>query len=245
MRCSALLIFVLLLASCQPSGQNPPATPGVATFTDYDYRRLEGIYQGDFGGAGDIRIILRHVTEKQAVGYNVHQGLKRNLSGTVRHTDSGIVLELHEPGDNPFDGTFILVTDTAAARMKGRWTPANRKELGEKSFTLVRSVVSSGGEEAYSQYEYMSDTTGDFNFQPDGLVIYRYYPVDSSGKKAEQYLEIKGNWREDSGRYIIDWQPNTVFPGNRSSFRKMRYSDDNEYFYLEGEGRRIEPVLGG
>lgn len=245
MRFSVFLPVLLVLASCQPRGERPHTAPAAGHHPVFDYSRLEGVYRGDFGAAGDIRIVLRHVTAKQAVGYNLHRGLKRNLSGTVQHTDTGIVLVLNEPGDNPFDGIFTVTMDTAARSMNGSWAPANRKQLAPKSIALVRLPGASAGEESYSEYEFMRDTAGDYDFQPDGMVIYRYYPADTSGKRAQQYQEIKGNWREDSGRYIIEWQPNTQFPGNRSSFRKMRYSDDNEYFYLEGEGRRIEPALGG
>lgn len=248
---TALFLFCavpLLLASCQPRNKQAAsdAADTATAYVPYDYSRLEGIYSGDFGGTGDIRVVLRHVTARQAVGYNIHKGLKRNFSGTVLLKGPAVEMELSEPGDNPYDGVFTVRIDTGSKEMKGTWAPANKKELGEKSFTLARQEKKEGENEYGSMYSYMSDSTGDFSFEPNGQVIYRYYPVDANGKKAEQYEEIKGNWKDDGNNYIIDWQPNKVFPTPRSRFRKVKYDEQQaEYYYLEGEGRKIEPQLAG
>lgn len=68
-----------------------------------DPSAVEGLYAGTFKGA-PISIILNYITEKRASGYNIHKGLKRNLSGTLSAAIAGWHLVLNEPGTNEYDG---------------------------------------------------------------------------------------------------------------------------------------------
>jgi hypothetical protein len=51
-------------------------------FPQTDFDTLKGLYTGDFGD-GFINIVLTYVNDKKAIGYNVHKGLQRNVSGSV------------------------------------------------------------------------------------------------------------------------------------------------------------------
>ena len=73
----------------------------------YDYDTLSGMYIGDFAGS-DIRIVISFVSHNHAVGYNIHKGLQRNISGTLKEEMHEVILELNEPGDHEFDGVFTL-----------------------------------------------------------------------------------------------------------------------------------------
>ena len=44
---------------------------------NFHYDTLQGMYIGDFGGS-DIRLIINYVSNKNAIGYNIHKGLQRN-----------------------------------------------------------------------------------------------------------------------------------------------------------------------
>src|SRR5690606_17933885 len=51
-------------------------------FPETNFDTLRGLYTGDFGD-GFINVVLTYVNDKKAIGYNVHKGLQRNLSGSV------------------------------------------------------------------------------------------------------------------------------------------------------------------
>ena len=81
-------LILLLIASCKEKEapkevltiNNIPAE--IPETDKFDYDTLKGMYTGDFGGS-DIRIILNYVSQNNAIGYNIHKGLQRNLSGNV------------------------------------------------------------------------------------------------------------------------------------------------------------------
>lgn len=92
----------------------------------------------------------------------------------------------------------------------------------------------------------MYDSTGTFLFEQGGLCIYRFYkdPADSLNKN--QYEEIRGNWKKTKTEYIIDWEKNNIFPA-RSIFNIIPYPEmeGGGIYYLEGQGRKIEPQFAG
>lgn len=213
----------------------------------YDYNRLTGSYEGDFGGTGDIRIVLRHVTGTHAVGYNLHKGLRRNISGKMEPSPNGFTFHLQEPGDNPYDGAFDFSIDTATFTMSGTWTPVNDKNLSAKKYSLTKQTKGTDTARASMDMEGpMLDATGaEYYFQEGGLCICRYYTDKEDPANKSQYEEIKGNWKKTATEYIIDWQKNTIFPNTRSIFKIVPYPELEGMYYLEGEGRKIEPRLAG
>ena len=240
------MLILCLFSSCADKEQKPSAA--VAKPVD-SYRQYEGTYQGDFGGTGDIRIVLRHVTGTHAIGYNLHKGLRRNMSGTMEEDKQFNVYSfiLNEPGDNPYDGTFDFSISPAGTELTGSWKPLNNKDLKEKKFILKKVATDPDGAElndGHPQYEIMSDTAGEFHFEPGGLCVYRYYPRQQDANNTAQYEEIKGNWKKTDKEYIIDWQKNKIFPA-RSIFKIIHYDEASEYYYLLGEGRKIEAQIAG
>lgn len=213
----------------------------------FDYNRLTGSYEGDFEGTGDIRIVLRHVTGTHAVGYDLHKGLRRNISGKMEPAANGFKFHLQEPGDNPFDGIFDFSIDTTTFMMSGTWAPVNNKNLSTKKYNLAKQTKGTDSARTSVNMEGpMFDSTGaEYYFEEGGLCIYRYYTDKNDPANKSQYEEIKGNWKKTATEYIIDWQKNTVFPNTRSIFKIVPYPELEDTYYLEGEGRKIEPRLAG
>lgn len=203
---------LLAAASCKPHAASvaiadTTTTPATQKVLDpkafsYDYHRLEGIYGGDFGGT-DIRIILRHITPTSATGYNLHDGLRRNISGTVAMADKGIQFTLSEPGDDAYDGTFSFTLDTSAATLSGTWKPKNSSSTSAKSYTLQRIYKDTTQQDYSNTWTEGNDV---LTIDDEGLCTYKYYPPTG------QMEEIRGNWVKQSKGYIIYWQKNPVFP---------------------------------
>ena len=248
MRSLSFFLLTLLFFSCN-NGPEKPANVPTADSTvsyqpsDFDFKKLEGAYAGDFGGSGDIRLIIRHATGRHAVGYSLHKGLRRNFSGSMQAEDGRFSFSLAEPGDNKYDGTFRFTIDTTNFALKGDWTPANPGNTTAKDYTLQRSwkdTASSFGEDLM-----YSDSLGDLTLEAAGLARYRYYPL-VNGKPSAQFEEFTGNWKQSGDTYTIDWQPNAIFPSRRSIFKKT-WSDDlseeeRQYYNatLKGENRALD-----
>lgn len=210
----------------------------------FDYDTLQGMYIGDFGGS-DIRIILNYVSQTNAIGYNIHKGLQRNLNGKVSRIGDSVVIVLSEPGDHKFDGVFTLTFIGNDYEPKGLWT-ANSKNIPTKSFELLKMVkpkVNSGSTVDYTNFAdmmgYMSDTIGDYQFKEDGLCIFEYYPSTDREERVEQLVEIKGTWSLAGNILTIDWQPNKHFTDRRMLLDLV----ENEWgeLILKGNDRTLHP----
>lgn len=108
------LIILLFFQSCGSSdstkvdfANTDSDSLKVPHITELNLDTLKGIYIGDFGGS-DIRIVINYISNKHAVGYSLHKGLQRNISGSVEITDETVNLILAEPEDHEFDGIFHI-----------------------------------------------------------------------------------------------------------------------------------------
>ena len=192
----------------------------------FNYDTLSGMYIGDFGGS-DIRIIINYISKTNAIGYNIHRGLQRNINGKVtRHGDS-IIVRLAEPGDHKYDGVFELMFLENYNVPIGKWI-SNSGDIPEKTVKLKKLQGESHNADwdddinainFYQYVEFANNAIGEFTFEQDGLVIFSYYPEGSkidwdhlASARIEQSIEITGNWSVKDDQLILSWEKNTVFP---------------------------------
>jgi hypothetical protein len=219
-----LLLLPVLFASC--TGQKKEEEKGVrktgpAFPYAFDYSKFEGVYEGDFSGSS-IRIVLKHVSGAHATGYNLHKGLRRNMSGKMSFSGGRFQFSLNEPGDHKYDGVFQFTVDTVKYEAQGTWKPLNNDSLRPKTFLLSKK------QEGYQ--EVFSDSVATVYFNADGLCTYEFYPI-IDGKRSEQMVEINGNWTLKANEYIVDWEPNNVFSNRRSVF--TTHEDSTEGGFIE------------
>jgi len=249
-----LYLFCCFIASCGGKGEiKNGAVAAESTETaetniePFDWDTLKGSYIGDFAGS-DIRINITYVSNKNVVGYNIHKGLFRNISGKVRETADSILLNMDEPGDNKFDGSFQIVVLKSDLSMNGTWVPF-RKELSKKAFSLDKVELSKDDKTLTNSnfadyFYYVSDSIGSLYFEPGGFVKYSYYPKTDNLNYADQLEEIKGSWSVKGKTLTINWLENLVFPTRKSVF-KVLFDTENYNFELKGEGRTLHPQLAG
>ncbi|OFZ52785.1 MAG: hypothetical protein A3D92_21560 [Bacteroidetes bacterium RIFCSPHIGHO2_02_FULL_44_7] len=227
---SILLIFFLL--SCGDS-ENEVVTnidkieASIPEEDPFDYDTLQGMYIGDFGGS-DIRVILNYVSSKNAIGYNIHKGLQRNITGKVTRSGDSIQLVLQEPGDNEFDGVFTLLFTGDKSKLTGFWE-SNSGKIPKRSFKLKKVIYVEAKDEKdinmsnfADYYSYLSDTIGHYSFKDDGLCLFEYYPVTDYENYVEQLVEVRGSWSLKGQVVTVNWQPNKIFPSRKSEFTIFR-----------------------
>ena len=212
---------VLTLSSCadKPEGNKKnevelvPAEIGDEDTFDYD--TLRGMYIGDFGKS-PIRIVLNYVSSSNAIGYNIHKGLQRNLNGKVSRSGDTVRITLNEPGDHEYDGVFNLEFIGIDNSPKGTWEHLEQW-IPSKKFKLKKSEVKEvkddeiGPSNFADVFSVVFDTLGTYYFLDDGLVRYEYYPSQDQSSRVEQMKEIRGSWLLKDSTLQVDWQKNYVF----------------------------------
>ena len=204
---------------------------------NFHYDTLQGMYIGDFGGS-DIRLIINYVSNKNAIGYNIHKGLQRNLTGKVTRNEDSVLIVLNEPGDHEFDGVFTLCFVGNDYEPTGIWK-SNSGKLKERNFKLSKLIKPTKSTDDaidisnFADYfSYLNDTIGDYFFKEDGLCIFEYYPFGDDEQRVEQMIEIRGSWSLAGKTVTIDWQPNKVFPKRKMIYKII--SDEYGEQILEG-----------
>lgn len=234
---SLLLAATFYLASCANDKKAEEAKPIIKGKTLASLpvapERIKGTYIGDFKGS-PIAITLNYVSDNHASGYNVHKGLTRNVSGTVEATPSGrLRLQLEEPGNNQYDGTFLLLLDTSTWSGKGTWQPFKKGEAANFEF---KKKASASEEDQYGM-TFTDSLQNYITLKPDGSCTYTYL-TDTTNTGQE--VTIRGNYTKGKQAVTIFWQKNDVFP-QKSVFKLIETKpyDDEEYIEkaLKGEGR--------
>lgn len=256
--CTLLIGIVTLLqvSSCS-SGPKTPQTDDAQKngpdsletrewFPEYPYDTLTGLYTGNFGD-GFINIFITYANDKKAVGYNIHKGLQRNISGDVIEKKDGFEITLNEPGDNPYDGVFVLNISKKDFSADATWTAKDPK-IAPKTFKLTRKKKAADektDEKSYYDggpitednfleiFGYSNLESGNIHFDENGLVTFTYYP---DGQKAEQMETIKGSWKFNPDKSVlIEWGKNTHFKERSMKFKLVQKKDEDPVFKGPGE----------
>lgn len=259
-----LLFFVIInviLVSCKSTLKDIEKNKIGETTSDVEQQLIKidtllGMYVGDFGGS-DIRIVLNFISENHAVGYNIHKGLQRNISGKVFQSETEINLELHEPGDHQYDGVFYLKFDKNTLVCSGYWK-SNSKKIGKKNFTLEKVENNSTSFDLENLklddvtknnfstiFAYCSDSLGDLFFENDGFCKYEFYPKIDTNERVEQIVSVKGSWTFTNDKKIkINWLKNTNYKHSNEVF-DIVFGKENYDFYLFNENHKFYPNFFG
>jgi hypothetical protein len=231
-------LCIALFSECTSSGTKS-AKDSTAIITPQS-TAVQGLYKGEFAGS-PIYININYSSGKHVAGYNVHKGLRRNLSGLIQQSADGWALQLSEPGDHPFDGTFKLVFDANFATAKAQWNPLNTPSLKEKQFTLSR-VTKTETEDAYQDFSpgntYAADHA-DISFDTDGTCLFHYYDKLTDSTFVEQMTTVRGTWEKKDSSIIVSWQKHDHWDKSNSTFNiQYKQSDDGTNYMtnLTGEG---------
>jgi hypothetical protein len=203
---------------------------------------VQGLYKGDFDGS-PIYININYSSGKHIGGYNVHKGLRRNLSGTIQQGASGWELLLSEPGDHAFDGKFKLVFDANFVTAKGQWNPTNTLSLKEKKFTIsrVEPTATDNYEDFTPDNTYSSDHA-DISFDKDGSCLFHFYDKITDSTFVDQMTTARGTWEKKDSSITVNWQKNEHWDKTSSTF-DIHYSksdDGSQYMTgITGEGHEF------
>lgn len=217
-----LTVFIListsfLLQACS-EGEEPANNDIISELTDEHgmpcLEEIPGMYIGQFGDYA-IRINLTYVNEHKVIGYNLHRGIQRNISGDVQYENGKLTLTLHEPGDHEYDGKFILTIDQTDCSLSGIWE-SNSGKISPKTFQLTK-IDTDLDEDApvalgnFTRYFYfLQHDKDELHFRPDGRVTYSYFP-EIADTGIEEKISFNGTWSLSNGKVLVEWEKNTIF----------------------------------
>ena len=102
-----------------------------------DHSRLIGEYEGLFGDS-PITLAITSINDSALAGFSRHLEIERPLKGIFRFDGTDYCMKLAEPGNHPFDGTFVLRTENGCKKNAGLWFPKNLQNLAFVSLKLQR-----------------------------------------------------------------------------------------------------------
>ena len=98
--------------------------------------QLIGEWTGQFGQK-QIHVVIESIDNSTANGYNILNGKRRPISGTVIKSDNSFTCELREPGDDKWDGIFNL--SISGGKAEGTWKSYNGKVI--RAFILKKAIL--------------------------------------------------------------------------------------------------------
>jgi hypothetical protein len=199
--------------------------------------KILGTYTGDFNGS-PVAITLRYLAAGRISGYNVHKGLKRNLTGTINLKNNVLHLQLTEPGTNPYDGSFDLELDTVTWTGNGKWTPLKKGEVVSFKFSRADDWARGG----YLYTPFLDSLQNTIELKPDGSCVYNLLVNDTLA--TAQQITLRGNYHIDKDSTVrIFWQKNEIIPSGKSllhifivSIGSSEGQDDFYQYGLRGPG---------
>lgn len=225
-------ISAALFCACKSSTSSPPASDSTAVAISKPDDGLTGLYTGDFDGK-KIYITINYARNNHLAGYNVHLGLRRNVSGSYKIAGDGIDVTLNEPGDHPFDGKFTIHLDAAGDKGTGKWVPLNNAKLSTKEFSLTK-VIRTGDKGNNFEADYpMGGDNRDITFKNDGSAVLNYYPQINDSTRAGQMVTVRGTWERKGDSLYVTWEKKGDLP-EPATLYTITYEGEGENRWLSG-----------
>jgi hypothetical protein len=218
-----------LFCACKSSTSSPPASDSTAVAAPKPDDGLTGLYTGDFNGK-KIYITINYARNNHLAGYNVHLGLRRNVSGTYKIASDGIDVTLNEPGDHPFDGKFTIHLDAVGEKGTGKWVPLNNSSLSTKSFSLVKVPVKGENDNGINNDYPLSAEHRDITFKKDGSAILNYYEQINDSTYGQQMITVRGTWEQKGDSIYVTWEKKNDVPAPATLYTVTYEGEDDNRF---------------
>jgi hypothetical protein len=162
-----------------------------------------GYYTGAFG-PNQITLILAEQEGEELRGYSVCAGNYRPLTGRITEQKPGEYyhLELAEPGNDPYDGTFVFTIFPGKQQLQGEWKPFKAKGNTARKYSL---------------------TAKDFRYQPT---------VGKWPEASQRLLTEEDVWNYDAEELRLMRNEIYARHGYSFKIKDMRYYFEDQDWYM-------------
>lgn len=230
-RAILIITTLILIVSCGNKGKTKDSGNSDTTKTDssvvttnYKTDSLLGEYIGGFGNS-TIIVSVNYINGKNASGYDIIKGNRRNIKGTVENKGGYFEFNLSEPGGDPFDGDFKFKIDTATLMLEGNWIPFDSSKVSSKRYKLnKRRFNHDDNIQGYVGTWYLNDLSVEFKNDKTGMARGRWWNEKS---ETTEEVEIPFSWFEEKNAVSIEWGKNNIFLSAKMKFKheKNQYED--------------------
>jgi hypothetical protein len=226
------MAVMAFIASCGNKGKTKDGKTNDSTATDsgvvvntYKTDSLLGEYIGGFGNS-TIIVSVNYINGKNASGYDIIKGNRRNIKGTMEDKGGFFEFNLAEPGGDPFDGDFKFKIDTATLSLEGTWMPFDSSKVGSKKYKLTKRKFNHDDDiQGYvGTTWYLNDLSVQFKADKTGEAKGRWWNEKS---ETTEEIDIPFSWFEEKKAVNIEWGKNNIFLSSKMKFKheKNQYED--------------------
>lgn len=200
---------------------------------------LLGYYVGDFEASkindastakqtNKINISIDSIAGEKVYGHSVIAGNIRPFSGSIKQLNDSIYhMEVKEPGNNQYDGTFNFNLETKRQQLRGTWVANNKKlPVSERTFHVT-----------YRTFKYDPS----LEVEKQHVEVYGTDEMNSveaitedAGKFNASVIVLKSKDIENMYQRDLEVTRNAIYARHGYSFRNrdMRHFFDNISWYI-------------
>lgn len=205
-------VLLSLLFSCGGNNDNPETESNQGEKKEnvkkayFDTERLTGMYIGDFGKSTLI-LQINYAQGKNASGFNIVRGNKRNIKGSIEQKGNFYHFMLNEPGNDEFDGKFEFDIDTTDFSLSGKWIPNNPDKASIKEFTLKRTEkrpINEGFKGDWSGH--LEEINGTLSIKANSTVTFHGSYYMENHDPEYEIVDLTGSYiQEEDGSITVEF----------------------------------------
>lgn len=148
-----------------------------------------GEWTGNFGER-QIIVVIERIDNSFASGYNILNGKRRSIAGTMTKTDNSYTFELKEPGDDKWDGIFYFIV--ANGKLEGTWKSNNGR--------LTRTFILNKDSKTILANNISNDVNKNSNGTNNRVNDQNFYILNVAAVKTEEIAKAKVNELRGKGK---------------------------------------------
>lgn len=203
--------------------------------------KLKGSYVGQFYALkqdrsknpmrrNKINLSIDSVEGNQVRGHSVVAGNDRPFSGTVTKKGEKYVVKVTEPGDDPYDGSFLFAVYPETGRLNGTWSSNDRSlAVTKRGYELERRTYRYDPKQELQGWR-LSEIYGSYNPATDKSESL----TEDAWKHNASTTELTSKMVENMYKRDLEVIRNTIYARHGYSFqnRQMRYIFDRIDWYI-------------
>lgn len=208
----------------------------------FDTEKMTGLYMGEFGKS-TILLQLNYIQGKNASGFNIVRGNRRNIKGSVENKGSHFFFTLKEPGNEKYDGRFEFEIDTSHFELKGKWIPNDPKAATLKEFSLKKTEKKDSDPDLIGDWSgNIGETYGKLVFKKDGTCSFTG-SIYIEGENEDRYEEYKvsGTWIENENEIRIEFEKHKALKKSILHLKREKDKEMDMVFLKESDEIQFYP----
>jgi YARHG domain len=121
--------------------QNPVVKYGIEGFYTGSFEAIKFDESKNFNSSNKITISIDSLDDQLIYGHSIVAGNERPFSGSYSKANNKYTATIKEPGDDKYDGVFIMTLEAGSKKLQGIWSANDNKlAVTERQYELEQKV---------------------------------------------------------------------------------------------------------